>query len=528
MNTIRTLIKLFTILILSGLNLRVLAQNMKDERSLESAMLPETASSKATVYPVLIDTSFSLVPRKEYKTSFDNLNFGPEKHTSGIYTFRGNNQRNSPVLGTLSGRPVMITEDWFFKTDEDTVNGIYGTWRGGAGWTGQPLYVEWTAAEVKELTGVSAEFKIRDQGLNEIIQVSLCGKVYFIEAETGQQTRKPLEINNPIKGTPSIDGINRKFLLVGQGIKNRGLFAFRIFDLRKNILVHLQPMPSPFAPKGWGACDASPLIDPESGIFIWPTESGVIYRGMLDDQHHPPYEQYKYSIAEHPRQGIESSPSAYGNLGYFNDNAGNVLCIDLLNMKPRWHFFNNDDSDASPVLEVENDIPYIYVGNEVDQQGSSGKAYLRKLNGLTGKTVWEYERTCYSVTIPRTNNGGMLTTPSVGRNKTAGFIWTIFSRVDTLSRGSFVCLNTADGKIKYEIPLGSYSWASPIALYDAEGNAYVYFTDVGGSMYLINGETGEIIFRNNTGEIFESSPVAIGNRIIQPARGDKIFSFIIH
>jgi outer membrane protein assembly factor BamB len=286
-------------------------------------------------------------------------------------------------------------------------------------------------------------------------------------------------------------------------------------------------MPSSFAPKGWGASDASPLIDSESGIFIWPTESGVIYRGMLNDQNHPPYEQYKYSIADHPRQGIESSPSAYRNLGYFSDNAGNVLCLDLLNMKPRWHFFNSDDSDASPVLEIENDIPYIYVGNEVDQQGSSGKAYLRKLNGLTGKTEWEYERICYSVTKPRTNNGGMLTTPSVGRNKTEGLIWTIFSRVDTLSRGSFVCLNTQDGKIKYEIPLSSYSWASPIALYDKEGNSYIYFTDVGGSMYLIYGETGEIIYRNNTGEIFESSPVAIGNRIIQPARGDKIFSFII-
>jgi hypothetical protein len=524
---IRTLLILFIIVILSNINFRVLAQNMQDERIHENNLLPETGFNRAALYPVLIDTTFSLVPRKEYTTSFDKLNFGAEKNISGIYTFRGNNQRNSPVLGTLTDRPVTIKADWYFKTAEDTVKGLYGTWRGGAGWTGQPLYVEWTTEEVKELNGVFPEYKTSDLGLNEIIQVSLCGKVYFIEAETGKQTRNPLEINNPIKGTPSIDGINRKFLLVGQGIKNSGPFAFRIFDLRKHVLVHLQPMPSSFAPKGWGASDASPLIDSESGIFIWPTESGVIYRGMLNDQNHPPYEQYKYSISDHPRQGIESSPSAYRNLGYFSDNAGNVLCLDLLNMKPRWHFFNSDDSDASPVLEIENDIPYIYVGNEVDQQGSSGKAYLRKLNGLTGKTEWEYERICYSVTKPRTNNGGMLTTPSVGRNKTEGLIWTIFSRVDTLSRGSFVCLNTQDGKIKYEIPLSSYSWASPIALYDKEGNSYIYFTDVGGSMYLIYGETGEIIYRNNTGEIFESSPVAIGNRIIQPARGDKIFSFII-
>lgn len=523
---IRSHLKLFIILLLS-LDYGIFAQDRNGESTHSGNVRPEAVFHRSVEFPELIDTTFSVLPRKEYTTSFEKLNFRSEDSIKGIFTFRGNNQRNSPVLGTLSARPVGITADWFFRTDADTAKGMYGTWGGGAGWTGQPLYIEWTADEVKELDGVAPEFRNRNLSLNEIIQVSLSGKVYFLEAETGKPTRKPLEIQNPVKGTPSIDGINRKFLLVGQGIKNRGVFAFRIFDLRKHKLLHLQPMPSSFAPKGWGASDASPLIDSESDIFIWPTESGVIYRGILSDQEHPPFEQYKYSIPEHSRQGIESSPSAIGNLGYFTDNAGNVLCIDLLNMKPRWHFFNNDDSDASPVLEVENNIPYIYVGNEVDQQGPKGKAYLRKLNGLTGTAEWEYERVCYSVTKPRTNNGGMLTTPSVGKKKATGLIWTIFSRVDSLSRGSFVCLNTTDGKVKYEIPLRSYSWASPIALYDSEGNAYVYFTDVGGDMYLINGENGEIIYINNTGSIFESSPVAIGNRIIQPARGDKIFSFII-
>jgi hypothetical protein len=523
----RTSLIIYIIFILLNINYRVLAQNRQGEATYAGDVRPNIAFNKPADYPVLIDTTFTVIPRKEYTTGFEKLNFGIEDSISGIFTFRGNNQRNSPVLGTLAGKPVTITADWFFKTGEDTVKGIYGTWRGGAGWTGQPLYVEWSENEVRELDGVLPEFKNRIHGLNEIIQVSLCGKVYFIEAETGKPTRKPLEINNPIKGTPSIDGIKKRFLLVGQGIKNRGVFAFRIFDLRKHVIMHLQQMPSSFAPKGWGASDASPLIDPESGIFIWPTESGVIYRGFLNDQNHSPFEQYKYSITEHPRQGIESSPSAYRNLGYFTDNAGNVLCIDLISMKPRWHFFNTDDTDGSPVLEIENGIPYIYVGNEVDQQGPSGKAYLRKLNGLSGKTEWEYERVCYSVTKPRTSNGGMLTTPSVGRNKAAGLIWTIFSRVDTLSRGSFVCLNTADGKIKYEIPLKQYSWASPIALYDNEGNSYVYFTDVGGEIYLIDGEKGEIIYRASTGAVFESSPVAIGNRIIQPARGDKIFSFLV-
>lgn len=398
---------------------------------------------------------------------------------------------------------------------------------GGAGWTGQPLYVEWSKEEIEGLDGVFPEFKNRNSNLKELIQVSLCGKVYFLELETGKPTRKPLIIDNPVKGTPSIDGINRRYLFVGQGIKNRGHFAWRIYDLRKQSLLHIEPMPSSFSFKMWGASDASPLIESKSCSFIWPTESGIIYRGLFNNQKIPAPEQYRYSFPEHPRQGIESSPAAYKFLGYFSDNAGNVFCVDLRNMQPRWHFFNTDDSDGSPVIEIENDTPYIYVGNEVDQQGSKGEAYLRKLNGLTGKLEWEYERLCYNVTKPKTNNGGMLSTPVVGIKKAKGLIWTIFSRIDNYGRGAFVCLNNADGKIKYEIPLNHYSWVSPIALYDSTGNAFIYFSDIGGNIYLIDGESGDIVFKKKLEFIFESSPIAIGNRIIQPARGNKILSFIL-
>jgi outer membrane protein assembly factor BamB len=286
-------------------------------------------------------------------------------------------------------------------------------------------------------------------------------------------------------------------------------------------------MPSSFATRMWGASDASPLIDGKNKYFVWPTESGIIYRGNLSVQKVPVPEQYHYTFPDHPKQGIESSPAAYKNLGYFTDNNGNVFCIDLRNMSPKWHFFNTDDTDGSPVLEVDQGNPFIYVGNEVDLQGPTGKAYLRKLNGLNGKLEWEYERLCYNVTKPKTDNGGMLSTPVVGKGKVKGLIWTIFSRVDQYGRGSFVCLNTADGKVKYEIPMKSYSWVSPIALYDIEGNAYIYFSDVSGNIYLIDGYSGEIMFKKNLDYIFESSPIAIGNRIIQPARGNRILSFVV-
>jgi hypothetical protein len=471
---------------------------------------------------------FYMEPRSVYNTDFKDLYFGPgEDDSTGIYTFRGNYQRNSPVRGTLSGRPSEITGDWIFTTGSDTTNGLYGVWGGGAGWTGQPLFVTWTPEELKNADGLMPEFRNRNTVLREIIQVSLCGKIYFIDLESGKATRKPLDINNPIKGTPSLDAITKRYLFSGQGIQNRGNFAWRIFDIEKQSLIHTEIMPSSFAKRMWGASDASPLIDGKNKFFVWPTESGVFYRGRFSEHNIPVPEEYRYSIPQHPKLGTESSPAAYKYLGYFTDNNGNVFCLDMRTMHPVWYFFNTDDTDGSPVIETEGDIPYLYIGNEVDLQGPSGMSHLRKLNGLTGKLIWEYERTCYNVTKPKTDNGGMLCTPAVGIKKAKGLVWTIFSRVDQYGRGSFVCLNTSDGKVKYEIPMKSYSWVSPIAMYDNEGNPYIYFGDVSGNIYLIDGISGEIIFKKNLEYIFESSPVAIGNRIIQPARGNRILSFIV-
>ncbi|HVN57311.1 MAG TPA: hypothetical protein VMT63_03345 [Bacteroidales bacterium] len=477
-------------------------------------------------FGVMIDSSFRFEARGSYTRSFDSLEFltGIEDST-GIYTYRGSDQRNSPVRGWLNCRPAEIVDDWIFSTGSDTTKGDYGVWGGGAGWTGQPLLVRWSGKEMKELTGLNEYFSRHDTVLNELIQVSLAGKVYFMEMETGKQTRKPIIINNPIKGTPAINGPGKKYLLVGQGIQNRGIFAWREFDLRTQKLLHTEPMPSSFALRGWGACDGTPLIDRKSGAFVWATESGVIYRGYLDMPDSA--EQYRYLFKEHPKLGTESSMTAYKYLGFITDNSGNVFCLDLRTMRPRWHFFNTDDTDGSPVVVVQSDTPYVYVGHEVDLQGSKGKAHIRKLNGFTGRMIWQYECVGYSVTEPHTDNGGMLCTPVIGINRAKGLLWTSFARTTASGGGSFVCLNDSDGSLKYEIKLRAYSWVSPIALYDREGNAYIYFSDVGGNIYLVEGSTGEIIFRRKMDYVFESSPVAIGNRIIQPARGNRILSFII-
>jgi hypothetical protein len=475
----------------------------------------------------LVDTTFEIESKDTSVQNIRNLYFEKdEENPDGIFTFRGGNQRNSPVRGCLSFRPKKIIKSWSFQTDVDTLNGPFGHWGGGSGWTGQPLVINWKKSEIPLLRNLNARFLSKNE-LKEIIQISLCGKIYFLDFETGIETRPPLYIRNPIKGTPSIDPKNKDLLFVGQGIPHRGNMAWRVFHLKKQLLIHEEILPSAFSHRKWGACDASPLLDTSSMTLIWPTESGVIYRTNYSDTSFSAIDQFRYRLTESYHQGIESSPCAYRQLGYFTDNGGNVFCADLRTMQPRWHFFNTDDSDASPVLSIEKENPFIFIGNEVDKQGPKGFGYFRKLDGLSGKEIWRFEKECFSSVGEKVSNGGVLSTALVGKNQASNIVYTIFSRTTLNGAGELVALNKENGALLFRVPFPQYSWVSPIALYDKNGYPTLFVPTVGGIIYLIDGMNGSIIYSENFGCTFESSPIAWGNKVIQPARGNKIFSFIL-
>jgi outer membrane protein assembly factor BamB len=106
-------------------------------------------------------------------------------------------------------------------------------------------------------------------------------------------------------------------------------------------------------------------------------------------------------------------------------------------------------------------------------------------------------------------------------------VYGIFSRVNGTMKGEFVAIDKHTGKEKFTIPMNAYSWASPIDVYDTKGNCYIFFTDVYGTIYLIDGVTGRMIHKEKTPYIFESSPVAWNNRIVVGTRGRTILSFLI-
>ena len=282
------------------------------------------------------------------------------KDTPGQFTFRGNAMRNASFEGKVQGTPQRVRQEWVFITDSDDKPTSMGTWGGGSGWTGEPVYVEWPDTLMKRMQRESGALT-DDFSQKEIMVGSLCEKVYFINYETGKASRTPLDAVNPIKGSISLDPSLNGNLYVGQGIPKvqpMGRMAFNLFTHKQTFFSGGDKT----SYLKWQANDSSPV---RVGQFLfWPSENGVIYKYLVTDNSITLHSTLKYKNKKRGAAGTENSICIYHNYGYFGNNHGDVLCIDLNTLTPIWHYDNHDDIDASLVCEVENGIPYLYCGSE--------------------------------------------------------------------------------------------------------------------------------------------------------------------
>lgn len=439
----------------------------------------------------------------------------------GIFTFRGGAYRDADFNGKVTGTPSKIEVVWRFKTDNGTVSERYGSWGGGSGWTGQPLYVNWPDSCVTRFR--NAGTLLPDFGKKEIIVGSLAGKVYFINFETGKESRKPINVVNPIKGTVSLDPTLNGNLYVGQGIPVERPFGALTIDLYKHAVAHTFGEDSK-APRSWGAYDSSAL---RVGQFLFrPGENGTLYKWLVAPGKVKLHSTFSYTTPT-GSLGMEASMSAYSNYGYTADNRGNLVCVNLNTMRPAWRYNFGDDTDASPVLIVENNHPYIYTGSEIDKQGE-GYAKFAKIDGLTGEPVWE---TKFEGRLAEVNNkhfdGGFYATALPGKGNCSDLIFTNLVRNLKNQNGEFVAIDRATGKVRYSVPLKRYAWSSPVGFLNEQNQMFIFTADCIGNVYLFNGSDGKQLFTAPVGNNFESSPVVVGNELVVGSRGDTIFKMAI-
>ena len=171
-----------------------------------------------------------------------------------------------------------------------------------------------------------------------------------------------------------------------------------------------------------------------------------------------------------------------------------MQCIDINTLEPVWIYNVQDDTDSTIVLEETDEGVFIYTGNEVDlrcldlPKPAYADCQLRKLNALTGELIWEKSYRCiYQSGV----NGGLLSTPVLGKNDISNMVIFNVSKTGDTQSGKMVALDKTTGEEIWVKDLTYYSWSSPVDFLAEDGKTYMVFCDLKGDMHLMDPKTAK-------------------------------------
>ncbi len=462
-----------------------------------------------------------------------NLAFGSSQMYSeleGVTTFRGNNYRTAPSWGKADVKEKKLEIVW--THDIGAVSGVGSYWP-GAGWTGQPLLAHWSP-DVRKIMNINNDLK--DKDLVEVIYPVFDGHIYFLDMETGKESRPRINLGFTVKGTGMVDPRGYPLFYTGQGLNEndgrKGAFKYRIYDLIHQKEIFSMPGNDPVAFRPWGANDSSALLNRYTDTLLDCGENGLVYKAKLNTKFdkkagtisiNPSITKYRYKSSYSPEQGIENSPAVYRNLMYFADNGGTIQCLDINKLEPVWIFKSGDDTDSSITIEETDEGVFLYTANEVDKRGKSGaraNCNVRKLNALTGELVWQKD---YSCVYQNYINGGALATPVIGKNDISDIVIFNIALTGSTSDGTLVALDKKTGKEVWKRQLDAYSWSSPVDFMSKDGKTYMLLCDFKGNMHLVDPKTGEDLDKISVGGNVEASPSVYNDMAVVGTYAKKIY-----
>ena len=473
---------------------------------------------------------------EEYESDYE-INFDlPERYTEleGIVTFRGDNFRSGAAYGTAYVSSKTLTKAWSKSTSGlSDSDGIYWS---GSGWTGQPLIVKWPEATRKNISAMY-DWAREKEGLVEVIYATLDGHVYFYELTSGEYTRDPLNLGFNYKGAGALDPRGYPILYVGSGVDSvNGRSRVKVVNLIDNSVMFEFGHNETFANRGWHMFDSSPLVSAETDQLIYPGENGILYIIHLNTKYNEQTGElsvdpdnivkWKYNGVRSGSRywlGVESSAAIINNYIFLADNGGNLMCLDLNTLKLVWVQDVLDDTNCSPVVDVEDGHPYIYISTSFHygwRSYSTAEIPIFKIDAETGEIVWRTDYTCYTV---QDLSGGVQGTIAVGKNKLSDMIFVPIARTPGASSGTLAALKKDTGEVVWEKETSMYSWSSPVDFYDADGNGYLLYCNSGFNMFLIDGKTGEQLDYMNLGGNIEASPAMYGNYAVVGTRAMRTY-----
>ena len=500
------------------------------------------------------------------------IDFGDSNHYSdveGILTFRGNNFRDTAAYGSIGSSITGNLEIvWQTPIPELFQNPNTGATWFGMGWTGQPLIAKWSAETRANMNLFDSKKDKSD--LKEVIFGTMGASIYFLDLDDGTPTRPKVNERWILKGSGALDPRGYPLFYVGSGdVSPAGPGQNLIYSLIDTTELFNYGEHDRFRDRGWQAFDGSTIVHAPTDSITYPSETNIIYQFTLNSVYDPhegtmtiePSDMFKwkYSLTSlreaygesmglastfEPQYGFESSAVFWREYMYIASNSGHVFCINVNTFEVIWISETYDDTDATPVLELDHSQgrAYLYVGNSAyfsrDPNTEIAHVSFFKLDAVTGEKVWTSEgRPCLRLG----ESGGIKATAALGRHGLRDLIFVPYANVANANgrtMGSFlVAYDKATGQEVWSENFGGQCWSSPVAVYDDNGKGYIVFGSAiftnsagertGGFVHLLDGLTGERLARVEVPGQMEASPVVYDDMIVIGSRAQMVYGIRI-
>lgn len=84
-------------------------------------------------------------------------------------------------------------------------------------------------------------------------------------------------------------------------------------------------------------------------------------------------------------------------------------------------------------------------------------------------------------------------------------------------------MNAKTGEEVWRFATPAYSWSSPVDVYDSKGTGYLVYAASDGTLYLLDGKTGNTLDTFDLGGAVEASPAVYDGWAVIGTRGCKIW-----
>jgi outer membrane protein assembly factor BamB len=447
--------------------------------------------------------------------------YEPYGQTEGFLQFRGNPTHTFYGEGPVPENPEIL---WRYPespiSGPSSVGGEVRTWT-GTGWTGQPVVWPNPTSD-----GWEVIFGAYDHDL------------HFVDWQRGESTRRPFATRDIIKGTPTIDPDG--FPLVYFGSRDN---YYRILALDRGEAVELwrldgQSRPGRVWNNDWDG-NASIVND----YLIVGGENSLFYIIKLNRAYDedgfvtvhpeivlemPGYNNELFSLIGDRNVSIENSPAVFETRVYFANSGGRVVGIDTTRLETYesfeelivFDYWVGDDTDASLIIDEEG---MLYAAVQKERSGWASRerqellGQLVKLNPYVAPeenpVVWE------SPAISLSGSGGNY----------SGGIWATPALYNDhlyvpTHNGPLYIVNKNSGQVVWETQLGYHSWSSPLVVdnqlivANCSGQLFRYDVSTPSSPEL------QWQFQIPSGGCIESTPLLWQGRLIFGSRDGFVYA----